>query len=400
MADGERAGVGLPPGRIPTLDGVRAVAIGLVLCGHAIGTGVIPMNTRFAHLFGGVGVRAFFVLSGFLITTLLVRERRRSGRISLGGFYMRRVLRIFPAFYTYVGVTCLLAAAGVVTLRDGDLIAAATYTTNFHAERAWATGHLWSLAVEEQFYLVWPLLVVGLGLTRSWSFAVAAIVLAPVMRLALWYLAPEHRGLVDQAFPCVFDALATGCVVALAADRLLASPRLHALVDSKWFWALPALGLAPLFISTPWLRFGVGMTTANFAIACVILRCVMRPSDAVGRFLERPTMIWIGTLSYSLYLWQQLFVNRHGGHWVHEFPFNIVVAFAAAVVCHYLIERRFLSLGSRWRDRPVVLPMAQLPSLLSSDPVIDVAPRTQRRPSTATLSLASLSPAVDNDRPE
>src|SRR4051794_34547069 len=95
-------------GRIATLDGLRGISILLVLLGHAFGTGILP-RTKSAHLVAEIGVRTFFVISGFLITTLLVRERAKHGHISLGGFYKRRTLRIFPAFYAYLGFVGLLA---------------------------------------------------------------------------------------------------------------------------------------------------------------------------------------------------------------------------------------------------------------------------------------------------
>src|SRR5438105_858055 len=118
------------PARIPTLDGLRAVSIVLVLFSHTLGTGVVPM-LHHAHVFGSTGVRTFFVLSGFLITTLLVREHERHGRISLRGFYVRRAFRIFPAFYVYLAVIGVLVAAGAIVVSTRDLVFAGTYTMNF-----------------------------------------------------------------------------------------------------------------------------------------------------------------------------------------------------------------------------------------------------------------------------
>jgi len=360
-----------PSGRIPTLDGVRAVSISFVLLAHAIGTAGLPMNDRLAKLFGDVGVRTFFVLSGFLITTLLVREQRRRGRISLGNFYIRRALRIFPAFYAYLAVVAVLGAIGWIALDDGDLLAAATYTMNFHPERAWAAGHLWSLAVEEQFYLLWPAALVVLGVARAPRVALAALALAPLLRVGLWYGMPAHRALVDQAFPCVFDALATGCMLALVYERLGESQLVHRVVESTWFWWGPGLAIASLAISNPAFRFGIGATLANLGIALVLYRCVSQPDTLVGRALERRPLVWLGTLSYSLYLWQQLFLNRHADGVLHAFPINVALAVAAAAACHHVIERPILRLADRWRDRPSsAVPLRA--SLVSDEPVVDV----------------------------
>jgi peptidoglycan/LPS O-acetylase OafA/YrhL len=339
----------LRSGRIPALDGIRAVSIALVLVAHALGTKWLPMNVRVSHLAGDIGVRSFFVLSGFLITTLLLREYERRTSISLLGFYLRRAFRIFPAFYTYLLVVGVLALLGPVDLLEHDLLAAASYTTNFHAERSWWTGHLWSLAVEEQFYVLWPLALVLLGLARAWWFAAAAVVLAPIARIVVWHALPEHRALADQAFPCVFDALASGCLLAFFAPRLPRSPRIARMFDSRWFWLVPVLGLAPLAVTTPLFHNGVAMTLANFSIAFTIARCASRPRSRLTKVLERKPIVWIGTLSYSLYLWQQLFLNRHADAWLNVFPINIGLALLAATCCHYLIEKPCLRFADRWR---------------------------------------------------
>lgn len=383
-------------GRIPTLDGLRAVAIGLVIAAHALGTGVLPMDGRLAGFAGDLGVRSFFVLSGFLITTLLIREANAQGTISLGRFYLRRACRIFPAFYAYLFVVALLAVAGAIQLKDGDLFAAATYTMNFHADRSWEVGHLWSLAVEEQFYLLWPLVLVTVGMTRAW-WAVAAVFAAPLFRIALWRWFPQHSDLTDQAFPCVFDALATGCVLAVAIPALTKSAACRRFVESRWLWIVPVMFIATLAIRNPWLRLGPAMTLANIGIALVILRCIARPNHSVGRVLERPSLVWVGGLSYSLYLWQQLFLNRHSELWFHQFPINIVFAFATAVACHYAIERPFLRLNERWRfssepDRPLAASM-----LSPSFSILDVSQTSNARTST---TLRAVPERLQTDRDE
>lgn len=328
-------------GRIPSLDGLRAISIALVFIAHASGTGLL-LPKRLVDIAGDLGVRTFFVLSGFLITTLLIRERDTRGSITLRGFYIRRTLRIFPAFYAYTLVVAALAVTEKITLLPGDLAAACTYSTNFHAARSWWTGHLWSLAVEEQFYAVWPLVVVVLGVARSWRIAFAAVLIAPIVRVALWRFLPTHRALVDQAFPCVFDALATGCVLALAMRSLARSQWCARMLDAKWTCVAIVVGLAPIAITNPWIHYSVAMTAANVTIALILLRCVARPP----RWLENALLRWIGALSYSLYLWQQLFLNRHSDGWAQQFPVNVVLAIAAAVACHYAIEQPFLRLSA------------------------------------------------------
>jgi peptidoglycan/LPS O-acetylase OafA/YrhL len=333
-------------GRIPGLDGLRAVSILIVLYAHGLGTHGMPSLPQ-VKVFGDLGVRTFFVISGFLITTLLVGEYEKRGRISLRDFYIRRVYRIFPAFYVYLAAILAVAALGWIALPPIDVVFAATYAMNFHAERTWWLGHLWSLAVEEQFYLLWPLALAVLRPRRALWFALGAIAAAPALRVAAWVVWPSLRPLTDQAFPFVFDALATGCVLALARDRLESSPTYLAWIDSKWFWLLPAACIYALSIPRVGFNLGLGVTIGNLGIAMAIHRSVRHPEFPVGRVLESRPLVFIGALSYSLYLWQQPFLNRRADGWFASFPFHLALAFGAALVSYYLVEKPVLALRMR-----------------------------------------------------
>jgi peptidoglycan/LPS O-acetylase OafA/YrhL len=335
-------------GRIPGLDGLRAISILIVLCAHSAGTRHVPSWLQ-VSVFGDLGVRTFFVISGFLITTLLVAEHRKHGRISLRDFYIRRVYRIFPAFYVYLAILLIITALGWIELPAHDVAFAATYTMNFHAERAWWLGHLWSLAVEEQFYLLWPFVMSVLRPQRALWFALGGIIAAPILRVTAFKLWPEIRPLTDQAFPFVFDSLATGCVLALARDWLETSPTYLTWIDSPgWaFWTLPLACVYALSVHRAGFNLAFGVTLGNLGIAMAIHRCVRHPTFPVGRVLEWRPLVFIGALSYSLYLWQQPFVNRHADSIVNAFPFHIVIAFGAALLSYYLVEQPMLALRAR-----------------------------------------------------
>jgi peptidoglycan/LPS O-acetylase OafA/YrhL len=333
-------------GRIPGLDGLRAISIAIVLWAHSMGTLHMPA-IRPIKVFGDLGVRTFFVISGFLITTLLRAEYEKTGRISLRDFYLRRIYRIFPAFYVYLAAILVLAAIGWISVPREDVIYAATYTMNFHPQRAWWLGHLWSLAVEEQFYLLWPLVLAVLRPQRALWFAIGGIVAAPALRVLAWVVWPDIRPLTDQAFPFVFDALATGCVLALARERLESSPLYVTWLDSPTFWALPLACIVALAVERAGFNLAFGVTLGNLGIAMAIHRCVRHPTKLVGRVLEARPLVYVGALSYSLYLWQQPFVNRHGDSIVNSFPIHLACAFGMAMLSYYLVEQPVLALRGR-----------------------------------------------------
>jgi len=304
-----------------------------------------------ASVFGDLGVRTFFVISGFLITTLLLSEYRKRGRISLRDFYIRRIYRIFPAFYVYLAILLAITALGWIELPANEVAFAATYTMDFHArpstERAWWLGHLWSLAVEEQFYLLWPLALSVLRPQRALWFAIGAIIAAPILRVMAFVLWPEIRPLTDQAFPFVFDSLATGCVLALGREWLETSPTYVMWIDSPAFWVLPLACIYALSVDRAGFNLAFGVTLGNLGIAMAIHRCVRHPTFPVGRVLEWRPLVFIGALSYSLYLWQQPFVNRHADSIVNAFPFHLVFALGAALLSYYLVEQPVLALRAR-----------------------------------------------------
>src|SRR6266850_1129470 len=230
-----------PDPRIPSLDGLRAISIGLVVFGHLCGTtGFLVSQSAALWLgFADLGVRLFFVISGFLITRLLVDESEHTGRIDVGRFYLRRALRICPPYYALIIVLLVLDFERLLTLAPGDLLHALTYTTNYQARPSWNIGHAWSLAVEEQFYLLWPVLVALFGRVGGLRLALGCIAAAPFFRLALWVAMPAGRPRLGMHFETAADAIAVGCVLALAGDWLHRRPLYRAALASRWIVVVP-----------------------------------------------------------------------------------------------------------------------------------------------------------------
>jgi peptidoglycan/LPS O-acetylase OafA/YrhL len=343
-------------GRVPSLDGLRAVAIGLVVLAHLGGSHRFPLSYSTANRFvpGELGVRVFFVLSGFLITGLLLTEQGRTGRISLARFYFRRTLRIFPAYYVFVVAMVLAAFAGLETLQPGDLVAALSYTMNFHSDPSWALGHAWSLGVEEQFYLLWPFVLAWTGGRRGVYVAAGIVIAMPIIRLVAFYVAAPavmHPG-YNSPFLAYTDALAIGCFLAGARERLWGFRLYRRIMTSRMFIAVPALvfGISGV-VSHPRFNDLVGLSLLNVGIALTIDYCIRNGDGWVGRILNARPVAALGVLSYSLYLWQEPFIDRGTERWWTTFPINVGLALTAAILSHVLIERPFLALRERAEKR-------------------------------------------------
>jgi peptidoglycan/LPS O-acetylase OafA/YrhL len=335
---------------IPSLDGLRAVSIMLVLAGHAI---AFPASHSFLFralfLHADLGVRIFFVISGFLITSLLIQERSEFGCISLRLFYIRRALRILPAASLFVGIVALLNVLGFVSVPGRDWVYVLTYTVNF-TRPAWVVGHLWSLSVEEQFYLLWPL-AMKIARPRT-CMAIAILALLAGIAVRAVYTATGIK-LVDTqlryAFPFVCGPIAMGCLLAMWAGRVR-----DMIVSSKFLssgrilvFALPLIAL----LDTPDLgtanRF-LGLLTNSLLTLCVA-QLVFFPTSVLGRLLNTAPLVLIGKLSYSLYLWQQLFLNPFSSAPISRILVGLAATLAAASASYWGLEVRFLGLRKRFR---------------------------------------------------
>lgn len=337
--------------RIPSLDGLRAASIALVLFGHLTGTRNFPVTdvstliASVAHL----GVRVFFVISGYLITGLLIREHERTGRISLAQFYIRRVFRIFPAYFAALALCAIAMRLGWITMPGKDLVHALTYTSNYDPDKVWYIGHTWSLSVEEQFYLLWPLMILILGVAGGARAAVGFVIVSPILRIALWHSFPGIHDNFGQRFEIVGDALATGCALAYLRGPLWKLSAYRRFLSSRWIACVPLLVAATLILGAhPRLDYAVGYTIANVGIAVIIDWCVRNPAGYIGRVLNARLVAYIGVLSYSIYIWQQPFLNRGSASLLASFPINIIAAAAAALLSFYLIEQPMLRARRRF----------------------------------------------------
>jgi peptidoglycan/LPS O-acetylase OafA/YrhL len=336
--------------RIPGLDGFRAIAIAVVIASHLIifrlHEFLTPRSETYVRFIGTEAVGIFFVLSGFLITTILQRELAASRTISLRSFYFRRTLRIMPAFYAFVLIVAATGFSKAPTTHgtghwagtQHGLLSVALYGANYFFPAQWPFGHLWSLSVEEQFYLIWPAaLLLCPALWRRY-LPLIPLVIVPLIRIA--YLRAGLYYDYYQHFECVADALALGCLLALNKDRILAAMASYCSRVKPGHWLALSAVLLPL--ANPHsghalsaLLIGLPLIQLSFGLA--ILSAVVNPP----RWLIWAPVAELGRISYSLYLWQQPWVENLSVGWLW-FPCALLSAWAS----YRFVERPILA----WRD--------------------------------------------------
>jgi peptidoglycan/LPS O-acetylase OafA/YrhL len=336
---------------IPSLDGLRAISIVLVLFGHLGGTeGFLVARHASALYIAQIGVRSFFVISGFLITSILLVEVEKSGRVALGSFYLRRICRLTPAFYVYLATVSIMNGLAHIGVPWRDIAMSGTYLINYVGDRSWWIAHAWSLGVEEQFYLTWPICLRFAGPRRVPIIAAVVIVAAPLLRTVS---PPSIRA---YALFTAGDAIAMGCLLACLRQQLRKSKAFVVLTRVPQLLILCALtGCAtiPAYLMFRFDRqgaiFALASSAVNLSIAMCILLLVEQPHTVAGVVFNCPAARLIGRASYSLYLWQQFFLNSDYRVFVTRFPVNVICACAVAVVSYRFIEKPGIRFGLRFK---------------------------------------------------
>jgi peptidoglycan/LPS O-acetylase OafA/YrhL len=344
---------------IPSLDGIRTISFAIVFAAHAGLYFVVP---------GGFGVTVFFFLSGFLITTLLRQEFDAAGTVSLRKFYIRRAFRILPPFYLVLLSASLLTELGVLSgeLSGPAVLSQALHYANyrivFHGYSGFALGTAvyWSLAVEEHFYLLFPLLFLTLRKAKVSPRGQALSLLALCALALAWRCVLVYRfhSILDRTYMASdtrFDSILFGCALAVYGNPMLDEPRGS---DRLWKFVLLPLGLLGLLASFA-IRNGGFRETFRYSLQGIALVpvfvCAMRfPTWGLMRVLNYRPIAFIGVLSYSLYLMHQVVLfaikptlePRLGT--LATALIGLLISLLLARLVHYSIERPFARLRRRF----------------------------------------------------
>lgn len=348
-------------GKVAAIDGLRAVSILAVIGYHAEWPG-------FAG--GGRGVDLFFVISGYLIASMLVREREQTGAISLKDFYRRRILRIVPAYVFFLigyAVMCVVVFRSLLPRLGGSLIGAGLFSTDilygwfdYHVLMA----HTWSLSVEEQFYLLFPLFLVLTNhrlVTAGTAGLIAAVPLWRTAHFLTWgHAAPEYR--YQYAPDARIDTILFGCMIAFLLTGSM-KERVARWGGRPWVLVLgAALAVASIWAGDRWRSYHVTLGHSVTALGCafILLYVLFNQQGRFARAMSAKPLQVIGRMSYSLYLWHPVGLGlsgRVGNHvpsWARgaaEFASYVGFAFVAAAVSLVFVEMPFLRRKERYATR-------------------------------------------------
>jgi peptidoglycan/LPS O-acetylase OafA/YrhL len=298
-------------------------------------------------------VDIFFGISGFLICSRLIEELRGRGEIDLKKFYVRRAFRILPPAVVYLLAVAVLSLTGVTHTPLRQWVGALLFYGNYVKNPVWQVGHFWSLAIEEHFYLFWPVLLAWIGVRRS-GFA-AVLMIAGIFLLRCYgaerhyIIFPNYGSRTDLRM----DGLLWGCIVAVMASVPGWRKRMGRMLTPGVFLGLLAMYVVSVVYPTDSAVYLFVIPPMQAAlIPFLLVATVLHPGSWAGRFLEWVPCRKLGRISYSLYLWQQLFltwVPFFPGKlvWLQWFPVNMAGALMCAVGSYYVIERPMIRLGHR-----------------------------------------------------
>lgn len=341
---------------IKGFDTLRAISIIFVLTTHLGLIQLLPeehfYRARLFNLFsGGIGVRIFFSISGYLITTILLREYKTNGFINFKNFFARRFIRLLPPLIVFYSAIVILMGLDYLKPSAMAVLFSVFYLYNFVPNTYYTgeLGHTWSLALEEQFYLIWPFAIhflfkrkllnafifTLLGLSAFALFEYKNHDFLRYFKAARWFIPAVTPVLIGSYF----------AILNYKRDGLLKSSN-SLLVLSV---AL-VLYLSPLYLPTYFLRTSIFFQSTGISLLLVWI--VNHQSSIVTKILDNKPLTYIGKISYGLYVYQGLFLRTGPGGtlWIQQFPQNIILTVCAAIISYHFLEKPILKLKKRFSN--------------------------------------------------
>lgn len=345
--------------RIPSLDGIRGLSILMVVFGHAF-------RNYFHHIdIANLGVRIFFIISAYLIVGVL-KNSIIKGRFSLKSFYFKRMMRTFPAFYFYI--FCVYILLRWLDFFDlNQFWRAPVYLENYHSRSLWESqqwfvGHSWSLAVEEQFYILVSVLFLMVNKNKI-TFKIANYIFlllffsSPVLRASFFifdFYPDVITGSIHRSFETVVDSIAIGGIIALTPSKIIEKNKIVNYFKNKTF-ILFALVLGIQFLNSVFVReiFGLkirfiynlfGISIINISLAIIMFNSISQNNSSIfKKTLNSKILSYIGLLSYSIYLWQQIWLYK----WNIPLALKFIGIIFSALISYYLIEKPSLNFRNK-----------------------------------------------------
>ncbi len=342
------------PFYIKAFDGLRGIFVPPVLMTHLGCFDFLHDGSPWQHrlwmiVSGHTALYGFFCLSGFLITTILLKEKTQKGRVSIKNFLIRRALRLFPPLVFFYTTIFILMQQQILVPNHVALLCSVFYCYNFIPNKFWSNelSHTWSLSVEEQFYFLWPWVIQFLHRNKIY---IATAVIALLSAIAIFVYPSIHFNMggkmyfLTKAFntsrwiiPAIFPVLAGSCVALL---YFYNRDWVIKFSDTKIIFALMFILLCcPMYLPLALLEHS--MLLQSFALCILIIYVVTHPSGKLATLLSFAPVVLIGKMSYAIYIWQGLFLGTGplNLHWFQQFPQNIILTMLVAAASFFIIEK-------------------------------------------------------------
>ncbi len=350
--------------RIKGFDGLRFFSIMFVLTFHLGALNLVPdipyIKKNIYYFFsGGAGVSMFFAISGFLITSLLLFEKKTNGKINIKKFFIRRFLRLLPPIIPFYIAVAMFMYMGYIRESYIGLLASILYLYNFiPIDKRFFTAeltHTWSLAVEEQFYFTWPFALSFLNPKRIYSLVIVVLIISFGIIFSLPYVSFHHH-LLNHLFYVerwIIPAIAPILIGSVAALFNNYNYKLVKHYFQRKMWLFISLGILCVPFYLPDFLFVSVQIFYSLGASLLLLWISHNQFSGLVVFLENKVMSYIGKISYGLYIWQGFFIGDKPKVdpklWVHFFPVNIILTFLVAIISFEFYEKKILKIKQRYK---------------------------------------------------